>query len=93
MRKEMLEAQAKAFDKMIGEPQDGKETPNPDEEDKVGVITLLIALQVLMGTACILGGFILASDSAGYALAGVAGGVFMYTLAVVTSACKKYLGK
>lgn len=97
MRKEMLEAQAKAFDKMIGEPQDGKGTPNPDEESTMSAIGLLIGVQVLMGMACIIGGFIMAAksrdDGAVVFICGVLASVFMFTLAVVTAACKKYLGK
>ena len=91
MRKEMLEAEARAFDRMVAD------TPNPNQQNNTASITLLIVVQVLMGMGCIIGGGIMAAntyrDGAVYVIAGLIAGVFMFTLAVVTSACKKYLDK
>ncbi|MBD5381904.1 hypothetical protein [Clavibacter sp.] len=71
--------------------------PEPNLPSDRSLITLLIVVQVLMGMACIIGGFIMAAksrdDGAVVFICGVLASVFMFTLAVVTAACKKILDK
>lgn len=99
MRKEILEAEAKAFERMAGTGNNAKsipDLPEPNMPSDLSLITLLIVVQVLMGLGCIIGGCIAASkayDGAVWAVSGIVSGVFMFTLAVVTMACKKYLSK
>lgn len=70
--------------------------PEPSAPD-LSMIGLLIVVQCLMGVACIVGGGIMAAntyhDGPVYVIGGLVSGVFMFTLAVVTAACKKYLSK
>lgn len=71
-----------------------------DSHDSLNVSTIsligfLIIAQILIGSVCIIGGCIAAIQYAGttYAIYGIVAGLFNLTLAVITTACRKYLSK
>lgn len=72
-----------------------KVTPDPEgpQVSVSGLITFLIAVHVLFGIICIIAGLALGMDSSSYIMGGIMAGVFEFTMAVVTAACKKVLGK
>lgn len=59
------------------------------------LIKLLILVQILMGIICIIGGGLVSphGESATYIISGILAGLFLFTLAVITAACRKYLDK
>lgn len=61
------------------------------------LITFLVAIHVLLGMVCIIVGLVLGIDSyfnkAAYIMGGIAAGVFEFTMAVITAACKKIICK
>ena len=82
------------------DPKDLKVKPDSSTfsgGESLSLIGLLIVVQIIMGIVCIIGGCIIASpfhyDGTPYIIGGLISGMFMFTLAVITVACKKYLSK
>lgn len=73
--------------------KDGNEEPPASPAS--GLITFITALHVFFGLVCIVVGFVLGIDSyfnkAPYIMGGIAAGVFEFTMAVITAACKKII--
>lgn len=78
-------------------PARQKVTPDPEgpHVSASGLITTLIVVHVLFGIVCIVAGLALGvdaySDGAFYIMGGILAGVFEFTMAVVTAACKKII--